>query len=210
MVLPSLGPPRPGLGPSQGGCLMPGSGVALVLPGCPAPGWSSHSPGSRGLPASLCPAVFLPTLGVCPSSYCSIPSKEERDVDSFWLYVWRSEAPWKQVTFPSPGLFAFSHPSCNTTEFKYVLWDQEIVRIPQAGPGWVWQGPHGIPCSRTCPQGCSLKWALATAAASSASALAERLSLQPSWNCSKVCRLSTAAQICLRKHLLEYSMEVDG
>lgn len=102
------------------------------------------------------------------------------------------------------------HEVTNSPDCPLTIQAQEIAGIPQAGPGWVQQCPYGIPWSRTCPPGCSLKWALATAAVPSAPALAQRLSLQPSWNCSKVCRLSTAAQICLWKHLPEYAMEVDG
>lgn len=64
--------------PSQGRCLIYRAGDALALPCCPAPGWRSHSTGPRGMPASLCPAVTLWTLWVCPSPYASGPPREAR------------------------------------------------------------------------------------------------------------------------------------
>lgn len=78
--------------------------------GWPAPGWISHGPGSMELPASLCTAVFLSTLGGCLSAYPSAPARVERAVSDAC-----TKAPWKQVAFSSCNLFFLSQKLWHNT-----------------------------------------------------------------------------------------------
>lgn len=96
--------------------------LELELPWCslgwPAPGWICHGPSSRELPASLCTAVFLSTLGVCLSAYPSVPAKVERD--AFGCMCEGQRLHGNKWHFPHVTYF-FCHVSCDTTQHNAML-----------------------------------------------------------------------------------------